>query len=253
MDTVARKYQALKDNLTAAIMNGGNGGITQTLKDWLDGLNMIMRVLNNFDASVYSAGFRVAEFATSIYLAHKALNAVKAAMIALGITATKTMDMISLASTKNVAGVVLFAIATAAEYAIQKLDELNNAEQLALEASAKEYAANAELMDITAKRSDFVDTLCSSYVTMKQAIDTNNLSSEKQVQLQNDIKETEKQLTSVLGSGAMVRIKNSEDVSAAVNTEKNAYLTANQKKQESLKMLMKSETAAAMEKNQFAR
>lgn len=51
----------------------------------------------------------------------------------------------------------------------------------------------------------------------------------------------------------MVRIKNSEDVSAAVNTEKNAYLTANQKKQESLKILMKSETAAAMEKNQFAR
>lgn len=253
LDTVARKYQALKDNLTAAIMNGGNGGITQTLKDWLDGLNMIMRVLNNFDASVYSAGFRVAEFTTSIYLAHKALNAVKAAMIALGITATKTMDMISLASTKNIAGVVLFAIATAAEYAIQKLDELNNAEQLALEASAKEYAANAELMDITAKRSDFVDALCSSYITMKQAIDTNNLSSEKQVQLQNDIKETEKQLTSVLGSGAMIRIKNSEDVSAAVNTEKNAYLTANQKKQESLKMLMKSETAAAMEKNQFAR
>ena len=44
MDTLARKYQTLKTEITGVIMNTGNGGLTNFLKEILDSIGKLMNL-----------------------------------------------------------------------------------------------------------------------------------------------------------------------------------------------------------------
>ena len=71
LDTVARKWQSFKDNITGIIANGGNGGISEFIKNFLELGNGLLTWLNNLDSTTWKVISTTLEFAGALWGIHK--------------------------------------------------------------------------------------------------------------------------------------------------------------------------------------
>ena len=72
LDTVARKWQSFKDNITGIIANGGSGGISEFIKNFLEIGNGLLTWLNNLDSTTWKVISTTLEFAGALWGVHKA-------------------------------------------------------------------------------------------------------------------------------------------------------------------------------------
>lgn len=72
LDTVARKWQSFKDNITGIIANGGSGGISEFIKNFLELGNGLLTWLNNLDSTTWKVMSTTLEFAGALWVVHKA-------------------------------------------------------------------------------------------------------------------------------------------------------------------------------------
>ena len=274
LDTISRKYQTLKDQLSGMIMSAGNGGLTETIKTVLDNLNMLLRVLNSLSGSFYSGAISIGKFALVLYATNKAMGAAKAltkelgdrlkveiagnatsaasSMTAFG-TATRGVGLaLKTAFKSNAIGIGIFALGEAISYLVEQYDKVHNAAEIALESDSKEYAAQAELLDVTNKRAEFADTLAHTYVLLKQKVDDSSLSQEKHKKAEDDLAFTEKNLASVIGQSAVDRIKSSQNIEGQINSEMTTYHNSVKKKKTALEnWLISRQSEASWEYDQI--
>lgn len=274
LDTISRKYQTLKDQLSGIIMSSGNGGLTETIKTVLDNLNMVLRVLNSLSGSFYSGAISIGKFALVLYATNKAMGVAKAltkelgdrlkaeiagnatsaasSMTAFG-TATRRAGLaLKTAFKTNVIGIGIFALGEVISYLVEQYDKVHNAAEIALESDSKEYAAQAELLDVTNKRAEFADTLAHTYVLLKQKVDDSSLSQEKHKKAEDDLAFTEKNLASVIGQSAVDRIKSSQNIEGQINSEMTTYHDSVKKKKTALEnWLISRQTEASWEYDQI--
>ena len=71
LDTVARKWQSFKDNITGIIANGGSGGISEFIKNFLELGNGLLTWLNNLDSTTWKVISTTLEFAGALWGVHK--------------------------------------------------------------------------------------------------------------------------------------------------------------------------------------
>lgn len=71
LDTVARKWQSFKDNITGIIANGGSGGISDFIKNFLELGNGLLTWLNNLDSTTWKVISTTLEFAGALWGVHK--------------------------------------------------------------------------------------------------------------------------------------------------------------------------------------
>lgn len=274
LDTISRKYQTLKDQLSGMIMSAGNGGLTETIKTVLDNLNMALRVLNSLSGSFYSGAISIGKFALVLYATNKAMRVAKAltkelgdrlkveiagnatsaasSMTAFG-TATRGAGIaLKTAFKTNAIGIGIFALGEAISYLVEQYDKVHNAAEIALESDSKEYAAQAELLDVTNKRAEFADTLAHTYVLLKQKVDDSSLSQEKHKKAEDDLAFTEKNLASVIGQSAVDRIKSSQNIEGQINSEMTTYHDSVKKKKTALEnWLISRQSEASWEYDQI--
>lgn len=269
LDTISRKYQTLKDQLSGIIMSAGNGGLTETIKTILDDLRMVLRLLNSISSSFYSGAISIGEFVLALYAGKKVMKYVESAsnslamslglnlkngansattsVTTLGTATRRTDSILKTAFKSNAMGLAIFAIGEAISYLVEQYDKAHNAAEIALEDATKEYAANAELYDVTSKRAEFAETLANSYILLKKKVDDTTLSEEMQAKAQKDLEFTEKNLASVIGQSAMDRIKSSQDTEAQMNSEMSTFHATNDGKLKALKQWMIAQQSAALD------
>lgn len=252
LDTISRKYQRLKDQLSGIIMNTGNNGLTMAIKEALDMLNNLIRILNNVDGAVIKSGLVIGGLATALYRVHKATKALGAAMIETGIMAGTATNIMNSAFKRNAVTLAITAVISAIMYGLDQLDKFKHAAEIAADETMKKYAANAEAMKVEEEHTEYVETLANSYVTLREKINETALDEKKRQELQSDLMFTEGELTRALGEGAMKRIKSSEDVGAAVKTELGTYKDVQKKKIEAMIKELKYEQSVAFEKRELA-
>lgn len=274
LDTISRKYQTLKDQLSGIIMSSGNGGLTEFIKSVLDGLNMLLRVLNSLSGSFYNGVIKIGEFALALYLGNKAMkaaeilsntlgNSLKASVANGAASAATSMTSFGTATRgaglalktafkSNAIGLAIFAVGEAISYVVEQYDKVHNAAEIALESDSKEYAAQAELLDVTNKRAEFADTLAHTYVLLKQKVDDSSLSQEKHKKAEDDLAFTEKNLASVIGQSAVDRIKSSQNIEGQINSEMTTYHDSVKKKKTALEnWLISRQSEASWEYDQI--
>ena len=252
LDTISRKYQRLKDQLSGIIMNTGNNGLTMAIKEALDMLNNLIRILNNVDGAVIKSGLVIGGLTAALYKAHQATKALGAAMIETGIMAGTATNIMNSAFKRNAVTLAITAAVAAIAYGLDQLDKFKHAAEIAAEETMKKYAANAEAMKVEEEHTEYVETLANSYVTLKEKINETALDEKKRQELQSDLMFTEGELTKALGEGAMKRIKSSEDVGTAVKTELGTYKAAQKKKVEAMIRELEYEQSVAFEKRELA-
>ena len=246
MDTIARKWQTLKTELTSVIMSSANSGLTVALKNILDGLNKLMYGLQHMSSDVYNGAMKVSEFVACLYAAHKAMGIVSSGLVALGVEAQTVSTKINTAFAKNVIGITLFAAAEAIGYYLEKQRELEDQSERLASKELEEYANQGQLADSYQKRSDYVDTLCSAYVKLNDMLNSNSLSEEKNQKIKEDMSFIEEKLAVQIGDNAIKRIQASEDVNAAVSEEKQKYIDANNAKLKAIKSWLVAREKEAM-------
>ena len=251
MDTIARKFQMLKDNLTGIMMNTGDNGLTQTIKNIIDGLNMILNTLKSLDAMWYSGALKVGEFALVLKAGHKAAAALQKILIATGITAEATGEKLNTALAKNLLGIGIFVVAEIVEGYIEYQNRATEAMRAAADERMRNFALEAEEMNIMEREIEYTETLANSYVTLKSKIDETSLSEEKKKELAKDLAFTEGELTKALGEEAVSRINSSQDVAAQTKIELDVYTKAQSEKIKSMaEMLLKEQMKAVSEAQQ---
>ena len=165
MDTLARKYQTLKTEITGVIMNTGNGGLTNFLKEILDSIGKLIRVLNGLTPATWNTIVTIGKLALAIYAANKAIiawnmatksahfNAIAtgAAQAVTSINSLssafgvlKTAGVSSLVALKGAIartgiGAAFILLGEGVAYAIEQFDKANNAAQLANQKVQEEY------------------------------------------------------------------------------------------------------------------
>lgn len=272
MDTIARKYQTLKTEITGMIMNTGNGGLTSFLKEILDGTGKLIRVLNGLNPAVWNTITSIGKLALAIYAARKAIVAwnmatksvyfntiaTGAAQAVAGVNslsgafrALKTAGVTSLAAIKGAmvttgVGAAFILLGEGISYAIDKFDKANNAAQLANQKMQEEYQQTAQRYEMYERQAAYVQTLCNAYGTLRNAVNDTNLTEEKRKQLVSDISFTEEKLRVVLGNSAVERIKNSSDVALAAQQEADAYSKSREDMRAKLRAWMTMEEAKAV-------
>jgi TP901 family phage tail tape measure protein len=114
LDTISRKFQKLKDELAGVAVGAGNGGLTQFLKDILDGLNVIVARIQTIPAGNWKLIGWAIELSVALLAGQAAMKLGTAAMgaynsvIAAGVasSAAKTAANVTEAASQQMVNIV---------------------------------------------------------------------------------------------------------------------------------------------------
>lgn len=276
MDSISRRTKTLKADLVGLTEQGANGGLTATIKDAITSLDHMVRYLDSIPAGVYGAAGSFTKLALQIYIVNKALSIAKTRIVALGVasgsikaaeaatigfgTAVEALGIsfkklwatIRVIATKSGVGLAWIAAGEAISYLIEKMSGYDDALQKASDDEQQEYAAKEQLIEQYNKQIEFTSSLLDAHTKITDAINNENTTSEKKVQLQKDLEVTEQELTSVLGEATVERLKQDGWTKESIDAVKKEYTEATAEKQKALAAWMQQKIADALKNREQA-
>lgn len=258
MDTVARKYQTLKDELTGLLSNAGNGGIQSAIKGLLDRINTIIQFLNSLSSTSWTVITSVTEIAVAMYACNRTVDlamvswgrftgqVIGAAAAKAGVAAT---EIRGLSQAFRILGVTGAASLTSIRLAVQSLmirtfvgagvvllgelvyrlidysNLLDKTGEKSKQIAVDEYDTKTRIISIYKQQSEFVSALTTSYAALIEKSKDANLTDEKRADLNKDIMESETQLTRYIGEAGVERIKTSSNVMEAASQEASTFVS----------------------------
>lgn len=257
MDTVARKYQTLKDELTGLLSNAGDGGIQSAIKGLLDRINTVIQFLNSLSSTSWTVITSVTEIAIAMYACNRAVDfamvswgrftgqIIGAAAAKAGVAATeirglsqafRILGASGVASLTGIRvamqglllrtgiGIVVVAISELVYRLMDYENRLDEAGAKARQIAVDEYDTKTRIISIYKQQSEFVSALTTSYAALIEKSKDANLTDEKRADLNKDIMESEKQLTRYIGEAGVERIKTSDNVMDAASQEADTFV-----------------------------
>lgn len=268
MDTVARKYQTLKDELTGLLVSAGNGGVQSAIKELLDRISTIIQFLNSLSSTSWTVITSVTEIAIAMYACNKAVDlamvswgrftgeVIGAAATKAGVAATeirglsqafRILGASGVASLTGIRvamqglllrtgiGIVVVAISELIYRLMEYSNALDDVSTKSTQKAMDEYEAQTRLISIYQQRNEFIGAITTSYAALINASKDANLTDEKRKDLTKDIMEAEKQLTTYIGESGVERIRTADNVMEAAQNEANVAISENNSKIESMK------------------
>lgn len=268
MDTVARKYQTLKDELTGLLVSAGNGGVQSAIKELLDRISTIIQFLNSLSSTSWTVITSVTEIAIAMYACNKAVDlamvswgrftgeVIGAAATKAGVAATEIRGLSQAFRILGASGVasltgirvamqglllrtgIGIVVVTISELIYRLMEYSNALDDVSTKSTQKamdEYEAQTRLISIYQQRNEFIGAITTSYAALINASKDANLTDEKRKDLTKDIMEAEKQLTTYIGESGVERIRTADNVMEAAQNEANVAISENNSKIESMK------------------
>lgn len=232
MDSLSRRINKLKADLTGMVAQGGNSGLTQWLKECVTELDNLAKFLSTVSTSTYHFIGSFTKLLMIMYLVNKAMRLLRTSLNMIttsGASATIASMSAAFSSATTTAGglraaiialknsiSLLKAAATfgaslvidlGLEALIGYIDNTTNAVEKQTEAVSNDVAVKRQQIEMYNQQEDFLDALFVAHQKLTAEIESSTVSDEKKKKLLEDRIETENQMTNVVGWSAVQQMQ----------------------------------------------
>jgi hypothetical protein len=257
MDSLSRRINKLKADLTGLVAQGGNSGLTEWLKECVAELDRLAKFLSTVDASTYRFIGSMTKLLMIMYLVNRALRMIRASGISAGFVemasafGTAETAAIGLAGGLTMlrkavrllkAATVVGIASVIADWGIDKLDDVIEGDTEAInkqtDAIEENFAAKSQEIEQYNQQEQFVTSLLDAHQKLTAEIENSTDTDKKKAQLLEDRTATEQELAKVIGDSAMEQLEADNWTTDSVNKVKDNYIQATNDKKRSLALWM---------------
>ena len=232
MDSLSRRINKLKADLTGMVAQGGNSGLTEWLKECVTDLDNLARYLSTVSTSTYSFLGSMVKLAAIMFAVNRAMRMVRTSLnmvTASGATSTITSMSAAFSAATTAAGglkaaiialknsisllkaTATFGISLALDLGIEALtsniNESTTAVQKQTEAIQDSVAVKRQQIEMYSQQEEFLDALLTAHQKLTEEIESSTTSDEKKKKLLEDRIETENQMANVVGWSAVQQMQ----------------------------------------------
>ena len=229
LDTISRRLGTLKADLMSMNVSAGKNGVATVIKDTIT-------IVDRFAVGLKQIPAWTIEAALGVGVLAKAVLVLRDAIVATNVAA--------LASRATPIGAALAVLSIAAVAATEAMGAFANAERDATAKATDQIAVAQQQEQQMEKQVEFADVLISSHQKLQEQIESTTEGTEAHNKAVENQKETEKQLTAVLGEAAVDRIRDAGWSAEAYDKEKQAFVEGVNKKKEALQIMLENQITA---------
>lgn len=232
MDSLSRRINKLKADLTGLVAQGGNSGLTQWLKECVTELDNLAKFLSTVSASTYHFIGSFTKLLMIMYLVNKAmrllrtsLNMITASGAAATITSMSTAFASAMTTAEGLKAAIIalknsisllkaaatFGASLAIDLGLEALtgyiDNTTNAVEKQIEAVSNDMAVKRQQIEMYNQQEEFLDALFVAHQKLTAEIESSTISDEKKKKLLEDRIETENQMANVVGWSAVQQMQ----------------------------------------------
>ena len=263
IDSLSRRINKLKADLTGMVAQGGNSGLTEWLKECVTELDNLAKFLSTVSTSTYSFLGSMVKLAAIMYAVNRAMRMVRTSLnmiTASGASATITSMSTAFASATTTAeglkaaiialknsisllkAAATFGASLAIDLGLEALtgyiDNTTNAVEKQTESIRDNFAVKSQEIEQYSQQEEFVTSLLDAHQKLTAEIESSTETDKKKIQLIDDRKVTEQELAKVIGDSAMEQLEADNWTTDSVNKVKNNYIQATNDKKRSLALWM---------------
>lgn len=263
MDSLSRRINKLKADLTGMVAQGGNSGLTEWLKECVTELDNLARYLSTVSTSTYSFLGSMVKLAAIMFTVNRAMRMVRTSLnmiTANGATATITNMSAAFSAAATAAGglkaaiislknsisllkaTATFGVSLALDFGVEaltdKINESSEAINKQTDVIRDNFAMKSQEIEQYSQQEEFVTSLLDAHQKLTAEIESSTETDQKKIQLIDDRKATEQELAKVIGDSAMEQLEADNWTTDSVNKVKNNYIQATNDKKRSLALWM---------------
>lgn len=277
MDSLSRRINKLKADLTGMVAQGGNSGLTQWLKECVTELDNLAKFLSTVSASTYHFIGSFTKLLMIMYLVNKAMRLLRTSLnmiTASGASATITSMSTAFASATTTAeglkaaiialknsisllkAAATFGASLAIDLGLEALtgyiDNTTNAVEKQTEAVSNDMAVKRQQIEMYNQQEDFLAALFVAHQKLTAEIESSTVSDEKKKKLLEDRIETENQMANVVGWSAVQQMQADNWTDASTKKVRDNYVNATEAKKKSLAQFLSAKQQEAVENYRIA-
>lgn len=277
MDSLSRRINKLKADLTGMVAQGGNSGLTEWLKECVSELDRLARFLSTVSTSTYSFLGSMVKLAAIMYTVNRAMRMVRTSLnmiTASGATATISNMSAAFSTATTAAGGLKAAIislknsisllkATATlgvslaldlglEALTSETEDGASAIQKQTDAMIDNLAVKRQEIEMYTQQEDFLDALFTAHKKLTDEIESSTVSDEKKKKLLEDRIETENQMAQVVGWSAVQQMQADNWTDDSTKKVRDDYKKATEDKKRALAQFISAKQEEAVINYQIA-
>ena len=277
MDSLSRRINKLKADLTGMVAQGGNSGLTQWLKECVTELDNLAKFLSTVSTSTYHFIGSFTKLLMIMYLVNKAmrllrtsLNMITASGAAATITSMSTAFVSATTTAEGLKAAIIalknsisllkaaatFGASLAIDLGLEALtgyiDNTTNAVEKQTEAVSNDMAVKRQQIEMYNQQEDFLDALFVAHQKLTAEIESSTISDEKKKKLLEDRIETENQMANVVGWSAVQQMQADNWTDNSTKKVRDNYVNATEAKKKSLAQFLSAKQQEAVENYRIA-
>lgn len=277
MDSLSRRINKLKADLTGLVAQGGNSGLTQWLKECVTELDNLAKFLSTVSTSTYHFIGSFTKLLMIMYLVNKAMRLLRTSLNMIttsGTAATITSMSTAFASATTTAeglkaaiialknsisllkAAATFGASLAIDLGLEALtgyiDNTTNAMEKQTEAVSNDMAVKRQQIEMYNQQEDFLDALFVAHQKLTAEIESSTISDEKKKKLLEDRIETENQMANVVGWSAVQQMQADNWTDTSTKKVRDNYVNATEAKKKSLAQFLSAKQQEAIENYRIA-
>ena len=266
MDSLSRRINKLKADLTGMVAQGGNSGLTEWLKECVTDLDHFAKFLSSVSASTYSAIGSMAKFAGIMYTVNKVMRMIRtssatarAGLTAMGVDGVASMSALRVAvesvgaAFKRILPVLI--VTTAIEgisYLVNSTNSETEAIQKQTDAMIDNVAVKRQQIEMYNQQEDFLDALFTAHQKLTAEIESSTVSDKKKKKLLEDRIETENQMAKVVGWSAVQQMQADDWTDESTKKVRDDYRKATDDKKKALAQFIAAKQEEAVRNYEIA-
>ena len=277
MDSLSRRINKLKADLTGLVAQGGNSGLTQWLKECVTELDNLAKFLSTVSTSTYHFIGSFTKLLMIMYLVNKAMRLLRTSLNMIttsGTAATITSMSTAFASATTTAeglkaaiialknsisllkAAATFGASLAIDLGLEALtgyiDNTTNAVEKQTEAVSNDMAVKRQQIEMYNQQEDFLDALFVAHQKLTAEIESSTISDEKKKKLLEDRIETENQMANVVGWSAVQQMQADNWTDDSTKKVRDDYKKATEDKKRALAQFISAKQEEAVINYQIA-
>lgn len=266
MDSLSRRINKLKADLTGMVAQGGNSGLTEWLKECVTELDHFAKFLSSVSASTYSTIGSMVKLAGIMYTVNKVMRMIrtssvtaKAGLATMGAEGAASMSILR-AAVESVGAafkrILPVLIVTTVIEGISYLVDSTNSETEAIQKQSEtledNLAVKRQQIEMYSQQEDFLDALFTAHQKLTAEIESSTTSDEKKKKLLEDRIETENQMAQIVGWSAVQQMQADDWTDDSTKKVRDNYISATEAKKKSLAQFLSAKQEEAVKNYQVA-
>lgn len=272
MDSLSRRINKLKADLTGMVAQGGNSGLTEWLKECVTELDNLAKFLSTVSTSTYHFIGSFTKLLMIMYLVNKAMRLLRTSLNMIttsGASATIASMSAAFSSATTAAGglkaaiialknsisllkaAATFGASLVIDLGLEALtgyiDDTTNAVEKQTEAVSNDVAVKRQQIEMYNQQEDFLDALFVAHQKLTAEIESSTVSDEKKKKLLEDRIETENQMANVVGWSAVQQMQADNWTDDSTKKVRDNYKKATDDKKRALAEFISAKQQEAME------